>query len=77
VRIAYPVQANGVFAAIAPELVAPLQSERRFYVWDEAASIVRWMAAFDTTEADVDAFAAAIARVTSGAATAPHAVLAR
>jgi threonine aldolase len=65
VRIAYPVEANGVFAAIAPHCVAPLQRERRFYVWDESASIVRWMTAFDTSEADVDAFAAAIARVTA------------
>jgi threonine aldolase len=32
-------------------------------VWDEEASIVRWMAAFDTTEDDVDAFAAAIAEI--------------
>jgi threonine aldolase len=66
VRLAYPVQANGVFAAIAPEFVAPLQAERRFYVWDETASIVRWMAAFDTRESDVDDFAAAIARITAG-----------
>jgi threonine aldolase len=66
VRIAYPVQANGVFAAVAPQYVAALQRERRFYVWDEAASIVRWMAAFDTQPADVDAFADAIARITAG-----------
>ena len=72
VHIVYPVEANGVFAAIAPQFVAPLQNERRFYVWDETASIVRWMAAFDTSEADVDTFAAAIARITqpSGAASA-------
>lgn len=69
VRIAYPVEANGVFAAIAPEFIAPLQAQRRFYVWDEVTSVVRWMAAFDTTEADVDAFAAAIARITSSADT--------
>jgi threonine aldolase len=68
VRLAYPVEANGVFAALPPECIAPLQDERRFYVWDEESSIVRWMAAFDTSEADVDAFAAAIARVTSSSA---------
>jgi len=27
-----------------------------FYVWDEAASEVRWMCSFDTTEQDVDDF---------------------
>jgi threonine aldolase len=74
VRIAFPVEANGVFAALAPHCVEPLQNERRFYVWDEDASIVRWMAAFDTTEADVDEFAAAIARITSSnaASSAAH-----
>jgi threonine aldolase len=25
-------------------------------VWDEESSVVRWMASFDTTEQDVDAF---------------------
>jgi threonine aldolase len=74
VRIAYPVQANGVFAAIAPEFIAPLQATRRFYVWDENASIVRWMAAFDTTEADVDEFVAAIECVTTSGASRAHAV---
>ncbi len=68
VRIVHPVQANGIFAVLAPECIAALQALRRFYVWDEAASIVRWMAAFDTTADDVDAFAAAIAHF-----TAPHA----
>ena len=33
----------------------------RFYDWNPATGEVRWMCAFDTTEADVDAFAAAIA----------------
>lgn len=63
VHIAYPVQANGVFAAIPPHWIPALQAQRRFYVWDADASIVRWMAAFDTSESDVDAFAAAIAQV--------------
>jgi threonine aldolase len=71
VRIVYPVQANAVFAAIAPQFIPALQAQRRFYVWDARASIVRWMAAFDTRESDVDDFAAAIARVTAGAASAP------
>lgn len=63
VRIAYPVQANGVFAAIPFDAIAPLQRERNFYVWDPGASIVRWMTAFDTTAADVHAFADGIERV--------------
>ncbi|HTJ27342.1 MAG TPA: aminotransferase class I/II-fold pyridoxal phosphate-dependent enzyme [Candidatus Limnocylindria bacterium] len=63
VRIAYPVEANGVFAALPPAAIAPLQRERRFYVWDADASVVRWMTAFDTTEDDVHDFADAVARV--------------
>jgi hypothetical protein len=30
-------------------------------VWDESASIVRWMTAYDTHEGDVDAFLSDIA----------------
>jgi threonine aldolase len=63
VELAYPSEANGVFATLPARAIAPLQARRRFYVWDEEALIVRWMAAFDTTEDDVDAFAAAIAEI--------------
>jgi threonine aldolase len=66
VRIAYPVQANGVFAQLPPHAIAPLQRERNFYVWDAHASVVRWMCAWDTTEEDVHDFAAAVARVVAG-----------
>ena len=37
------------------------RSGSRFYVWDEQTGEVRWMTSFDTTEQDVDAFAAAVA----------------
>jgi threonine aldolase len=62
VRIAYPVEANGVFAALPRHAIAPLQAVRRFYVWDEASAVVRWMCSFDTTEDDVDSFADAVER---------------
>jgi threonine aldolase len=32
----------------------------RFYDWDRARGEVRWMTAWDTTEADVDRFVAVI-----------------
>ncbi|MDI2098370.1 threonine aldolase family protein [Ruicaihuangia caeni] len=55
-------QANAVFATL-PEGVADRLRERfRFYDWDAARGEVRWMTSFDTTEADIDAFADAIAR---------------
>ena len=55
-----PVQANAVFARLPTTSAERLQKRFRFYVWDEAAGDVRWMCSFDTTEADVDAFAAAL-----------------
>jgi threonine aldolase len=68
VRLHQPVESNGVFAALDPELIGPLQREWTFSVWDEGDHVVRWMAAFDTTEDDVDAFVAGI-RSAAGALT--------
>jgi threonine aldolase len=61
VQITRPVQANGVFALLPPTVIAVLQERFDFYTWDEATGEVRWMCSWDTTEADVDAFAAAVA----------------
>jgi threonine aldolase len=58
--VSRPVQANAVFAVLPSEVTARLQERFRFYTWDAATGEVRWMTTFDTTEADVDAFAAAI-----------------
>ncbi len=60
VELTYPVQANAVFARLHPRHIAALQRDWTFHVRDEQASVVRWMTAFDTTEADVDMFLAAI-----------------
>ena len=68
VTITQAVEANSVFAILPPEATAELQEEFRFYVWDEHTGEVRWMCAWDTAEGDVDAFAAAIARVTAARA---------
>ena len=56
IEIFYPTQANAVFARLDPSHVAKLQQTWTFHTWDETQSVVRWMTAFDTTEADVDAF---------------------
>jgi threonine aldolase len=61
VQIRQPVESNAVFAALDPRHIPALQRDWRFHVWDEREHVVRLMTAFDTTEADVDAFAAAIA----------------
>jgi threonine aldolase len=66
VDVRYPVQSNAVFAALDPVHIKALQADWNFSVWDPGTNVVRWMTAFNTTEGDVDAFAAAIKAVTSG-----------
>jgi len=60
VEIVHPVQANAVFARLRPQHIAALQRDWTFHVWDDRSSVVRWMTAFDTTEAAVDTFLADI-----------------
>jgi threonine aldolase len=61
VQVVRPAQANAVFAVLPRDVTERLQQRFRFYTWDVATGEVRWMCAWDTTEADVDAFAAAVA----------------
>ena len=60
VEVQRPVEANSVFATLPLAVTERLQSRYPFYVWDENSGEVRWMTAFDTTEADVDGFVAAL-----------------
>ncbi len=53
-------QANAVFGILANDAADRIRERVRFYDWDRALGQVRWMCAFDTTEADVDAFVTAI-----------------
>jgi len=55
-------QANAVFAILPPGVADRLRENFRFYDWNPATGEVRWMTAFDTTAADIDAFVAAIGR---------------
>ena len=57
-----PVESNAVFASLDPAHIARLQQDWQFYVWDTTAQVVRWMTAYDTTEADVDTFVADVWR---------------
>jgi threonine aldolase len=66
VEIVYPVQANAVFARLRPRHIAALQREWTFHVWEERRSVVRWMTAFDTAAADVDAFLDGIRSTAAG-----------
>jgi threonine aldolase len=60
VDVQRPVEANAVFAVLPREVTARLQNHYEFYLWDEQTGEVRWMTSFDTSEADVDSFAAAL-----------------
>jgi len=56
IEITQPVEANGVFAVIPRQYIPLLQKEYFFYIWNEAASEVRLMTSFDTTEEDIRKF---------------------
>jgi threonine aldolase len=60
ITITQKVQANVVFAILPPGVAERLQRDWFFYTWDEATGEVRWMCSWDTTEEDVDTFAAAV-----------------
>jgi threonine aldolase len=62
VELVMPVETNALFAQLSPAAIAELQSQEVFGVWETPESIVRWMTSYDTTEAEVDGFAAKIAR---------------
>jgi threonine aldolase len=59
-QITRPVQANAVFATLPATASEALQRRFAFYVWNEDIGEVRWMCSWDTTEEDVDEFAAAV-----------------
>lgn len=51
-----PTHANAVFALLDNDAADRIRERVRFYDWDRSRGEVRWMCAFDTTEADIDAF---------------------
>jgi threonine aldolase len=65
VAFTQPTQSNGVFATLPAGVADRLRESFRFYDWDALRREVRWMCSFDTTEQDIDAFIAAIARETT------------
>jgi threonine aldolase len=58
--ITRPVQANAVFALVPADVTPRLQERFPFYVWDEHTGEVRWMCSWDTTDEDVETFAATV-----------------
>src|SRR5690606_38934004 len=61
VEITRPVEAHADFATLPADVADRVRERFPFHSWHHPTGEVRWMCAFDTTEADVDAFAAAIA----------------
>ncbi len=62
ITITQKVQANGIFVIVPKDVIAKMQNEYFFYMWDESKSEVRWMTSFDTTEDDIKGFVAALKR---------------
>ena len=67
VEVALPVETNAVFARLSAEAREVLARSYAFGVWEDG--LARFMAAWDTTPAGVDAFVAEVQRaVAAGAA---------
>jgi len=58
IGIAFPVQANEVFALLPDAAIPDLQERFHFYAWEEGVadghSLVRWVTSWDTTIDDVN-----------------------
>ncbi len=60
IRFSQATEANAIFALLPAGAADRIRQTFRFYDWDASKGEVRWMCSFDTTEHDVDAFAAAV-----------------
>ena len=58
-------QVNSLFAVLPPDAIAPLRDWCFFWDWDVSRHQVRWMTAWDTTQDDVDRFAAGVRQLLS------------
>jgi threonine aldolase len=67
VVITRPVDANGVFALFPEKIIAALQKEYFFYVWNDRTNEVRLMCSFDTTEEEVKDFGRKLRALTASA----------
>ena len=64
IELAFPVQANEVFALLGDDVIPGLQELFHFYAWEEGLaenkSLVRWVTSWDTSARDVNTFLAAL-----------------
>lgn len=71
IEVGPPPQVNSLFPRLPAQLIEPLRRWCFFWDWDVAVQQVRWMTAWDTTEADVERFAAGVRALSTAA---PHAM---
>jgi threonine aldolase len=60
VTVTQAVEANGVFAVMPAAVADAVRPRWPFYTWNESTGEVRLMCSWDTTEDEVDGFAAAL-----------------
>ena len=68
-RLAQPVQANGIFAAVPPATAEAVRRSHHFYDWGRGRDEVRLMCSWDTTDAAVDELVAAFQKAAAQPAT--------
>jgi threonine aldolase len=62
VRLVYPVEANEVFAVLPDAVIGALEGDGFGFYRMGGAEVIRLVASFNTSEADVDAFLTAARR---------------
>ena len=60
---------NSLFPSLPAAVLAPLQEWCPHYTWDATKNQARWVCSWDTTEEDVDRFAAGVHAACAGAST--------
>ena len=63
IAVTQKVEANEVFAILPVHAIEELQREFFFYVWNESRNEVRWVCSWDTTEDDIERFAALLKKL--------------
>jgi threonine aldolase len=58
IELAFPVEANALFARMPADAAEAARANSFFYEWE--GGLQRWMTSFDTTEADARAFASVL-----------------
>lgn len=61
-----PPAVNSLFPALPPHVIEPLRDWCFFWDWDVSRHQVRWMTAWDTTDADIDRFVDGVTAATAG-----------